>query len=290
MVVESFFNVLKAEARPSLLFFHGFVYATLALFLGWWVFRDNAGLVMVFLTVLAVIPLFHATLVVEEEKDESDTFGFSLLKEHKKAIMVLLWLFLGMTSAFALWYVFLPNGMAVSVFHIQSETIRTINQNLAAKVTANVVAKLPLVSVIFLNNLKVLIFSLLFSFIYGTGALFVIIWNSSVIGVAFGNLFRTKLAAITVASGIGGVGSYLSIVSLGLLRYFVHGIPEVIAYFIGGVAGGILSIAIAKRAFGTKSFEKIVVDVGQLVVIAIGVLVVAALLEVYVTPLLVNAF
>ena len=46
---------------------------------------------------------------------------------------------------------------------------------------------------IFFNNLKVLIFCIGFAFVYGVGAIFILVWNASVIGTAIGSFIRSEL-------------------------------------------------------------------------------------------------
>jgi len=134
--------------------------------------------------------------------------------------------------------------------------------------------------------MKVLIFCILFSFLYGAGAIFILTWNASVIATAIGNFIRTNLAYYASKTGIVKYGFYLQITSLSLLRYLTHGIPEILAYFVGGLAGGIISVAVINERFGTKRFEKIVLDSSDLILLAVLLLIIAALIEVYVTPLL----
>ena len=97
------------------------------------------------------------------------------------------------------------------------------------------------------------------------------------IAAAIGNFIRTNLAA---------TASYFAVVPLALLRYMVHGIPEIAAYITAGLAGGIISVAAIKEQFGTRKFEKIVLDSSDLILIAVLLLIVAALIEVYITPAL----
>ena len=130
-----------------------------------------------------------------------------------------------------------------------------------------------------------MIFCILFSFIYGSGAIFILTWNASVIGAAAGNFIRSHMADFAGAIGISKVGAYFYVVSLSLLRYSIHGFPEIIAYFIGGIAGGILSVAVIRNEFGTRNFERILLDVSDLVLIAVFVLFFAAILEVFITPI-----
>jgi uncharacterized membrane protein SpoIIM required for sporulation len=106
-----------------------------------------------------------------------------------------------------------------------------------------------------------------------------------VIGVAIGNFFRTHFSAYATAAGLVKLAGYLHIGSLSLLRYALHGFPEILAYFVGGLAGGIISVAVIKHDFGTKTFEKILLDSSDLIIISLAMLLLAALIEVFVTPM-----
>jgi uncharacterized membrane protein SpoIIM required for sporulation len=68
----------------------------------------------------------------------------------------------------------------------------------------------------------------------------------------------------------------------------IHGIPEMAGYFVGGLAGGIISSAFINHDLGTENMEKIVIDASTLISIAIGILAVAALIEVSLTPFIVT--
>ncbi len=280
MVLESVLNPFTAAKRPWELLIAGIFYGSAALFLSIWIFEEYASLVMVFLTVMACIPLFYKTLRSEEAKDLLIKSESKLIKEHGKAIMLLVLLFIGLTIAFSFWYVVLPAETSSGVFKIQTQTISSLNQQVTGSM-----AKFNLLNRIFLNNIKVLIFCILFSFIYGSGAIFILSWNASVIGAAAGNFIRTHLAQYEGAVGFSKVAAYFYASSLSVLRYSLHGIPEISAYFVAGLAGGILSVAIINRDFGTKSFERILLDSSDLILIAVFILFLAAMMEVFVTPL-----
>ena len=70
-----------------------------------------------------------------------------------------------------------------------------------------------------------------------------------------------------------------------MLKYSLHGLLEILAYFVGGLAGGIISVAVIRHNFGTRKFERILWDASDLIIISVVVLVVAAILEVWVTPM-----
>ena len=60
-----------------------------------------------------------------------------------------------------------------------------------------------------------------------------------------------------------------------------HGLVEIAAYFIAGIAGSIISIAVIKHNIQEES---VLYDSVNLILLSVGVLFVAALMEVYITP------
>jgi uncharacterized membrane protein SpoIIM required for sporulation len=280
MVLESLINPLKGEAHPVRLFFIGFLYCSVALWLSVWIFRDHSSLIAVFLTTMASMPLVYSTVKYEEKKDATNLGEKTLLREHAKALALFMYLFLGVTLACTFWYVVLPADTIKVLFNVQAQTIVDMNpgvQGFAVDTFGDFIRILS-------NNLKVLIFCILFSFIYGIGALFILNWNASVIGVAIGNFIRTELYKLSQAAGAYNIAAHFNVVSLGLFRYSIHGIPEILSYFVAGLAGGIISTAVIKHDFGTQAYEKIILDSSLLLLLSLSLLVLAAFLEVFVTP------
>lgn len=287
MVLESLVNPMSARKKPWEMFFIGIFYATIAMFLSMWIFHEQASLIMVFLTVLACVPLIYTTIKQEEAAEDSKK-EIILLKEHSRILYFLICLFFGFIVAFSAWYVFLPSDMTQTLFSTQIQTINAINARISGTGSfigvgsisvSGSLTSTELFSKILANNVKVLMFCLFFSFFYGAGAIFILTWNSTVISAAIGNFVRNNLGNLT---GI----SYFSIFSIGVFRYMTHGIFEILAYFMGGLAGGIVSIAVIKHEIGTKRFIHVLVDSIDLVLLAIGVLILAAFVEVYITPAL----
>ncbi|MEM4268085.1 MAG: stage II sporulation protein M [Candidatus Woesearchaeota archaeon] len=281
MVFEALISPMKAEQRPWQMIFLGALYSSMGVVLGLWIFRDYASLIMVFLTVMGCIPIVYNTIKFEEQKDEVTFEETSLLKEHWKALEVLMFLFIGITVSLTFWYVFLPNHYISNLFSSQTATITSINSSAVGKVT-----DFDRFTKIFFNNFKVLLFCVLFSFLYGVGAIFILVWNASVIATAMGAVIRSNLAFAATKAGFEKIAAYFHAVSYGLLKYSPHGIPEILAYFVAGLAGGIISVAIIKHTFGTKKFENILIDTANLLMLSLGILLLAAILEVYVTPLI----
>ena len=281
MTLESLINPLKAEKNPQNLFLVGLIYSYFAILFTLLIFEHEKSIALVFFTVLAATPLMYNSLKVEERKDIKFDEEYKLLKEHGKAISFFIFLFLGILFSFTLWYVFLPPAITQELFFSQQQAINNIN-----KLVTSSFASTDVFFVVFLNNLRVLFFCLLFSFFYGAGAIFILTWNASVIATAMGNFFRNNLAKLVEVSGSATIGSYFHIGALSLSRYIFHAIPEILAYFMGGLAGGIISVAVIRYDFRTKKFQDIVFDSSSLIILAIGFLLIAAFIEVYITPLL----
>ena len=65
----------------------------------------------------------------------------------------------------------------------------------------------------------------------------------------------------------------------------IHGFPEITAYFITALAGGIFGVGIIRNGFRSHKFLRIVENVVILLFVSILILVIAAAIEVYFTPL-----
>ncbi len=287
MVLEYIFNPLVLKKKPWEMFIAGFVYSIIALFLSYLVFKEISGILTVFLIVIAILPTMYVTVKSEEELDLNYGGEWKLLQEHAKVIIFLLFMFLGVTAALIISYVFLPHGVVDVVFDLQHKAIVNVNNYVRGNIINDDITgqavKSDIFVKIFLNNLKVLFFSLIFSLLYGTGSLFILIWNASVIAAAVGSLMKNELAAAASSAGLIVVSNYLGTAAFSFFKYMLHGILEITAYFIVGLAGGILSMALIKKDL---SYDSIMADVLDLVLISIGFLLVAGIVEVYITPLI----
>jgi len=285
MVLESLIGPVKAEKEPWEMFFIGILYSSVAVFLSLYVFGgQEMSLVLVFLTVMACSILMYQTLRYEEKKDLYIDKEYKLLEQHGKALSFFIFLFVGFVLSFALWYVFLPGDLAQRVFNSQINTINDINSLTIHGKTLGAAS----FWIILLNNFKVAFFSLFFSFFYGFGAIFILTWNASVVGVATGIFIRNSLNVALQKAGFVSITSYFTSISVGLLRYLTHGIPEIASYFVAGLAGGLISIAVMHHGNNTDEFKRVMKDCMWLVLVCFVLLVVAAVIEVWITPWLIK--
>jgi len=281
-MLELLIKPKRAERKPWEMFFVGCVYATVALILVNVIFsqdtilRDYSGILLVTFSVICSLPFMYYIVKLEEGKDLEISSEGKLIKEHYKAVKALMWLFLGFVFAFSVAYVLFQNSVAPS-FNAQIKVFCAINnpnnyeycvkQEGISFVTGGA-TKTAAIMGIFSNNIYVLIFTIIFSLLLGAGAIFILAWNASVIAVAIGIFAKESVVNIP----------------LGFLRYMIHGIPEIAAYFCGAIAGGIISVAIIRRDMKGEGIWRILEDSVFLVIIAIVILFLAALMEVYITP------
>ena len=283
-MIELLMKPKKAERHPWEMFFVGAFWASVSLLLVSFVFgkdsilKEGSGLLMVTFTVICCLPFMYYIIKLEEGKDVEINDSGKLIKEHSRAIHALMWMFLGFVVAFSFWYIVMPDTAGQN-FNFQIKTFCAINspshysnclEEHGIPPATGAVSGSAAVLSIFANNIYVLIFTILFSLAFGAGAIFILVWNASVIAAAIGIFSKGNLASLP----------------LGLLRYMIHGVPEIGAYFVGALAGGIVSVAVIRKDLRGEGTWKILQDSLLMIIIAIVILIIAALMEVYLTPLL----
>jgi len=267
MVFELLINPKEAEAKPVEMFFYGLIITSISLFTAYYIFPSSSSVIFLFLVTIATLPTVRAILLEDEEFDEErEKIDMSFFEQHERTIMVYAYFFLGVLISVSFWHTVLPETYSSVLFSQQISTITSIRVSGAA--TESMMSFWTILS----NNLKVTTIAFLMSFFFGTGALFILSWNASVIGVFVSNLAKEFSAKYSYSLAQGHLDALLSIA--------VHGIPEIVAYFIAGIAGGILSFGMIR---GRQDF-RIAKDAAALYMISALILVFAAVLEVWVTP------
>jgi len=304
MVLERAVNISTFYKKPYLSFLVGMGASIVSILLSYFILPEYAGAIMIAFLILLTMPFMYALLFNEEKLDFHEKNEKNLIKKHLYASYIYLLLFLGFTIGFCFTYVFLFNfsagtssqtSLSVMLFTPQLKTLSSINGQFNAVVgnfASNPIEQFNMFLKIFENNLIVVILSLGLSFVFGSGAIFILGWNASVLGTAMGNMVLSITGTKMLLSGpinssavpklTSGSFGYLFLTSI--VRYLPHGIPEIFAYIIAGVAGGIISVALIKHDFRSKKFEQVLYDVSDLFLISILVLLFAAFIEVYITP------
>lgn len=254
----------KAEKRPYEMFFFAIALALVATGLALVVSGNNAGHLVIAFICIGTAPMMVRLIMIEEEEDETTHESeINLLSRHGDLFAVYGFYFLGIIAAISLVFVLLPPALEQPTFGPQLTELNAIKALATAHATTNCGF-----TCLLSNNLTVLALELLFSFIFGAGAAYIITWNASIVGVLIG---------MTAKAAPGNpVLNYLVALPISLVKLFPHGFFEIGAYFFGGIAGGMLSAMVIRGHWHNKSVIK---DIATITAIAVVMIVIGAVIE-----------
>lgn len=261
MVLELLLDPGKAEKFSHILIL-SFVYTIVSVFLAQQIFPQHASVLFVALLTILFIPFFQGRFEQEEQKEDlyaERKSGGNIFARHRGIIFVFSAFFLGIVIAASFVFIFLPFQQA---FSLQATTIKGFATEDGD------------FQKILFNNIQVMVLMFIFSVIMGAGAIFILAWNASVIAVYAGMLVNSI--------GLPLPAAYLVGLPTALGSIAVHGAPEILAYFLAGLAGGILSFGIVKEKINSVEFRQIFFDSLVYLAVAAALVFGAGLLEVMV--------
>jgi hypothetical protein len=267
VVLESIIGEKNIRSHPVFIFFLAMLVCAGSLFFAELLFPLHASVLSIAFITIGLVPLVYNVLS-NEEAEEALCKGPScttFFARHFNLIMIYVWIFLGIIVAFAFYYSILPPLERSSLFEEQiasfcaisgsSSCTNGIPLSISGRASAfgmnaclsnnSTVESCTLF--IFENNAGVLLFTIVLSLLYGVGAIFIIAWNASILGVFFG---ETLLA-----------GDFTKWMGMFQSMLMGHGPPELFGYVFGALAGAILSAMVAKREFFTHSSSIIIKDI-----------------------------
>jgi uncharacterized membrane protein SpoIIM required for sporulation len=255
MVLERMVSVRTALKNPLWVFGIGAIVSLACLVVAYFVSTTSVGFFTSFLITITMVPLMLNLARQQEAKQEEFIHRhFSLLRANRALIIVYAAFFCGMIFSLSLLYYALPDMYVQKLFDDQITQINMIRGNVAF---GGVFTK------IILNNISVMFISFFFSFLFGAGAVFILAWNASILSAAIG----------MAAKSIGGVKG----LPLAVLMFFPHGSLEILAYFIGAIAGSLVSVAVTRRKSHNLGF--VVAESLQLLGVSIVLLLIAGFIE-----------
>lgn len=265
MVLESIINPKNAIGKPAHVFMIAFIYTIVSAFVSQHIFPSSASILTISFITILFVPFFQQLFEIEEKKEDMAALGKSsnIFVRHSGIIYIFTLFFLGVIVAMTFLYVFFPSQ---NLFAAQTTTLKSFS-------TAGITDRGEF-SRFFINNTQVMIALFLLSFVFGAGAIFILAWNASVIAVYLGLFIESLLV-----KGVGTTVAFVYGIPLGLSTLALHGVPEVLAYFIAGLAGGVLSVGVIREKFFSKEFRMIFKDSILLLVLAEFLISVAAYIE-----------
>ncbi len=291
MVFESILGEAQVRRHPLYILFLSIAFSSISIWVSYFTFPESSSILSLAFITIGMMPVMFLIFTAEEEEEAAHPgSAATFIERHFDIIAIYSWFLIGLIFSYSMWYVALPQkeasfclgeGICMAmpakekVFKEQEQTFdafQSIRQSIGtAKATEAVNPRgsdfWSVFMLIFTNNASVFGLAVLFSFIFGAGAIFLLAWNGSFIGVVVGK----EMLRSDVLSGM--------FIVVGLLP---HGIPEFIAYFMGAIAGGIISAAISKKSYHKYEFEVIAKDVLVLIAIAYAILLLGALIETWI--------
>ena len=262
MVFEYFLGAKDVEGFPLLMFTAGVVYSVVSVPLALFFVPDGAAMLGVSLTTIAAVPLILR--IIDFEADLLELYPKSVASREAKIVSLFIWFFFGEVTGFTAIYVLMSPNQFQTAAALQLRDLSAVD-SIRQSITGNAIGGPQVASIIFSNNLRVYLIGLILSFIYGTGSVFILSWNASVVGALLAQQIRQTGSIIT------GILRFLAILP--------HGILEYSGYILGGVAGALLSLYIMQRDRSRKLlWDVVLLALSGILLIYIGAVVEATLI------------
>ncbi|MEE9525347.1 MAG: stage II sporulation protein M [Candidatus Woesearchaeota archaeon] len=270
MVFEQFLASDKIKQNMFFVFLLGAFYVLVGYVVSAYFFEPSVSVAMLFTITLLLVPSITSILNLEE-KIESKQGVKHFFHNHKDIFKIYFALFKGIFFAFIL----LGAYSQLSVFDYQINFLESRGDLEADIITEFAESEyhptfenvLGVVS----QNLLVVIIAFVLSIFYGAGALFLIVLNASVFASFIVHVVRE-------------VGNALGLIMI----FLIHLIPELGGFLAAAIAGGVVSRALYREDFMSQGFKNVMKDALVLLLIAFGLIILAALLEVFVSANLVK--
>lgn len=294
MVLEHALPSKKIERAPFLVAVLAFAFVGFAVmvtlfsysYLGE-LYPSASGLFIIMLVVMPSIPFFLHEMIREEREEEILKKSVKSIprKQFEKAKKVgFLDVYWNVIELYAFFFIGTILGFAFFSSILSEEVSSKMFMDLRGFLPPSVGGFLSRGELMkfqnyFFHNIEVLFLMLLFSLLYSIGSIFILVLNAGVIGILLERFIRVEFTK-SAAYGVFAYPVAFIVGSLeGLLVLLPHSMFEFSAYFVGSIAGGLLSIAIERRAYRKKEFGAMLFDVVKLLAIAVVLLAIGAAIE-----------
>jgi uncharacterized membrane protein SpoIIM required for sporulation len=253
MVLESIFPVKKVIRNPVEMFIFSMIITFASIYLADLIFpgTSTGKIITLFITV-AMTPMIYGIFREEEEVEREQAehrIHKKFLDRHDEAIWSFTFFFLGVCIAIFVVSFLSPEEYVSSIFNDQLSEIERVTSISGSFNVADIL------NIIIMNNLRVMALSFVLSFLIGSGAVIILAWNASILALYLASFVREGLITEFV----------IRTVSL-----IPHAPIEILAYFLAGIAGGIISVGIIREKIFSKEFFFVFKD--SLILLALGVI------------------
>ena len=269
-MLEQILDSKEVKKHVLFTFLLGFFYVIVGYAVSAYFFQYNASVAMLFAATLLLVPSMTHILNIEE-KIESKEGMKNFLYNHRDIFQIYISLFLGIFFAFVMigcYSQLAVFGYQLNFLEARGDLATDVISEFAA---SDYVPSFGNVLGLITQNLMVVVIAFVLSLFYGAGALFLIVLNASVFAAFICYLMKH------VSNDASLLGVFL-----------IHLVPELSGFLVAAIAGGVVSRAVVREKFGSQGFRNVMRDAFVLLSIAVGLIVIAAFLEVYVSAGLVK--
>jgi uncharacterized membrane protein SpoIIM required for sporulation len=257
------------DMRLGPLFLQTLGFAAFSITAGALLFPTEASLVGVFLIALGQSRTVYSLL--DRNRDEIWNKRKSPRSANLRLAMALSVIFAGIFVAYGIATLVLPEARAAEAF------ARQICDYGGQSLTE---IRFDGLGLVFGHNAIVALVGFLFAILYRHGGLLLVLaWNASVWGVVFPWLARTAPDL-----GPGGALVYLAKTFLAIMPHLA---PEAFAYILIATSGVFLSKALVRYELGTERFRQSSLASMRILGLAVAILALASLIEVFAAPALI---
>ncbi|BBL45401.1 hypothetical protein MJ1_0230 [Nanobdella aerobiophila] len=260
--------ISKVKDNPYILFFltlFSIIFATLISIKS----GSEGGILIIAISLVPLVQVYNKLIEKDEKLSEKILSNHNIFYRYKDYILASFIIFFGSVIGFYIGYLINYN-----LFFPQLQAIENIKMHVLSLSYGQAINTNNFFSYILFNNMEVLLLFFSFSILFGAGAIYLLLWNSSIIGVFLGlkafNLNTSNL-----------LYKYILYPVYSLILILPHGLLEFLAYFLAALSGNILSIAFVK-GLDKEILEKILSDSLALFVLSILFLFTAAFIEAYI--------
>jgi len=264
MVLESLFPARKIINKPLDMLILSIIISAASVFLAQFIFPGPAaGKIITLFVTIGMTPVIYRIFRIEEEIEREEAehkINEKFWDRHGETVILFALFFIGNFISIFLITLIMPDVFVKDVFQDQLSEISRIS-NIGGSFAASSFTEL-----ILFNNLRVMTLSFLLSFLIGTGALVVLSWNASILALYLASFVKQGLFEEFLIRGLS-IAPHVPI--------------EIGAYFLAGIAGGILSVGVIREKLHSKEFILVFRDSVLLLGLGILAVIVGAYVEVY---------
>jgi len=256
MVLESIFPVKKVIRNPVEMFIFSMIITFASIYLADLIFPGTStGKIIILFIAVAMTPMIYGMFKEEEEIEREEAehkIHKKFLDRHDEAILSFTFFFLGVFIAIFLVSILSPENYVTSIFKDQLSEIERVT---SISGSFNISDIYKVLNIIIMNNLRVMALSFVLSFLIGSGAVIILAWNASILALFLASFIRRGLITEFISRTVGLIP---------------HAPIEILAYFLAGIAGGIISVGIIRERIFSKEFFLVFRD--SLILLALAVI------------------